>query len=275
MSASGVSRATITRMVASGLLIRLLPGVYCLAECVTNLPTLLHAVPQWSPDAVITGRAAARLGFWSGTTVETVDVAHSSQAQLSSRYALHRETVPLHHIVEREGLRISDPAWTAVWLSRTDGGEALDSALRARAITQETMNEAMRDMAGRHGAKTRRELVSWSVHDPWSIMERRLHRILADAGIRGWHGNWWYVPPDPQGGPGWPVDVAFPKQKVALETHGWEFHQAKSVWKRDLLKSNAMQLDGWTVLSFTWQDLERPEWVVAQVRAALALHEGR
>lgn len=69
---------------------------------------------------------------------------------------------------------------------------------------------------------------------------------------------------------GYKVDVAFPKQKVAIEVDGWAFHSDPEVFVKDRKRQNAIALLGWQVLRFTWLDLvEYPQRVIAEIAAAI------
>jgi very-short-patch-repair endonuclease len=65
-------------------------------------------------------------------------------------------------------------------------------------------------------------------------------------------------------------DFAWPEQRVVVETDGWQAHSGPHAFQADRTLTNALQLDGWTVLRFTWRDLtRRPRQVAAAVRRAL------
>lgn len=67
------------------------------------------------------------------------------------------------------------------------------------------------------------------------------------------------------------VDMAWPSVKVAIEAGGREYHDGPAALYRDRSKANALTLQGWRLLRFTWFDVtRRPEWVVATVREAIA-----
>ena len=69
---------------------------------------------------------------------------------------------------------------------------------------------------------------------------------------------------------GYKVDVAFPKQKVAIETDGWAFHSSREDFQIDRERQNKLALPGWQVLRFTWLDLtEYPQRVLAEIRFAI------
>ena len=62
------------------------------------------------------------------------------------------------------------------------------------------------------------------------------------------------------------------EQKLIVETDGWATHRTRLAFEQDRERDVELQLEGWRVLRFTWRQLtERPDWVAAKVRAALAL----
>ena len=86
---------------------------------------------------------------------------------------------------------------------------------------------------------------------------------MRDNGITGWKTNY------PVGG--YKIDVAFPKQKVAIEADGWAFHTSLEDFQNDREPQNKIALLGWQVLRFTWLDLtEYPQRVLAEIQFAIA-----
>jgi hypothetical protein len=68
------------------------------------------------------------------------------------------------------------------------------------------------------------------------------------------------------------LDLAWPSRMLAVEADGREYHDRPDALYRDRRRQNALELDGWTVLRFTWEDvLRRPQWVTQQVLRALTL----
>ena len=66
------------------------------------------------------------------------------------------------------------------------------------------------------------------------------------------------------------VDLAYPDLKIAIELDG-AVHLDPTVRERDLAKQNALLLEGWIVLRFTWDRFRRrPDLFIAEIRAALA-----
>jgi very-short-patch-repair endonuclease len=57
-----------------------------------------------------------------------------------------------------------------------------------------------------------------------------------------------------------------------VEVDGWESHRTRVAFQQDRTTTNALQLDGFVVLRFTWEDVNRrPAMVACQIRRALGL----
>jgi hypothetical protein len=68
-------------------------------------------------------------------------------------------------------------------------------------------------------------------------------------------------------------DLVWREQRVVVEADSYEFHADARTWARDIGKANDLQLARWVALRFTWFDVtERPMWVLAKTRRALAGH---
>jgi very-short-patch-repair endonuclease len=52
-------------------------------------------------------------------------------------------------------------------------------------------------------------------------------------------------------------DVAWPQQRVVVETDSWVAHANQVAFQADRSQTNVLQLAGWLVLLFTWADLTR------------------
>src|SRR5262249_23538121 len=71
------------------------------------------------------------------------------------------------------------------------------------------------------------------------------------------------------------LDLAFPSVRVGVEYEGRQ-HTSDSQLTRDLRRHNALAALGWTVLRFSSADvLTRPDWVAAQVAAALSMAQAQ
>jgi hypothetical protein len=166
-----------------------LPGVYALPELAHNLEVLMRAVSLRQPDAVLIGAAAARASFWPDAPVRTVDVAAPTKLARRPGYTFSRRRIPPELIVERDGLRYTAAALTAIDLASFECADAIDIALRTRAATLSGMYEALRLTPNRVGNQERLRLLIDSRNEPWSAAERLAHRILRDAGLIDWETN--------------------------------------------------------------------------------------
>lgn len=259
-------------LVRRGRLVALLPGTYVLADQADDPVIRMRAVCAAHPDAVLLGAAAARLTFWPTAPLPVVEAALPVGLRPRTGYRWQRRQVPVELVVERAGLRFTDPALTAIELATTEDAAAVDLALRTRAATLAGMHEALRLTSGRLGNKDRARLLLDSRDEPWSEAERRAHRLLRAAGITGWRGNLRVV----VAGRTYYLDIGFPGLRLAVEIDGRLHEDDADLFESDRWRQNALVRDGWRVLRFTWAMLrDHPEAFVEDVRAALKLQTSR
>jgi very-short-patch-repair endonuclease len=253
-------------LVRGGQLRTVLPGIYAAAEQATDLRVRFAALTHWDPDAVVTGAAAARLTFWRSLSVDAVEVATRRRGSYPGFWLRHR-SVPEELVTHRHGLRVAVPALAALDLSDSST-EAIDQVLLSRAATLDGLWEAFELTRGRRGNGHRLWHLIDSRDEPWSAAERLCHRLLRDAGIQGWESNL----PVRSGGELYFIDVAFPGPGVVVEIDGRIHEDDPKVFENDRWRQNALVLDGWVVVRFTYSMLvNHPETVLATVRAALAI----
>lgn len=245
----------------TGALVALLPGTYSFER---SFETLVAAVKLWDPDAVFTGATAAKLSWWPELEVrEVTAVVRRPSERAVPGLRLSRGEIDPDLVFEKDGYRLVHPAWCALELTDTLGGEAIDQALRRRATSLKAMRWAIGVMARRAGNVERRRLLLESRDQPWSELERDGHRMLRRARIKGWKGNQRIVLPD---GSVRYVDIAFRGLKLAVELDSWEHHKSYESFVDDRRKDVELILQGWTVLRFTHATL--PD-LVPTIRAVL------
>ncbi|SDV00073.1 Very-short-patch-repair endonuclease [Microlunatus sagamiharensis] len=259
-------RTSIDALVRAGELAPVLPGVYAAADQVDDFRVRVLALRRWCPDAVLTGAAAARLTFRPTARVDVVEAATTRQLERPG-FRLVRRRVPDELVWERKGLRLTAPALTALDLALEDA-DAIDDVLRTRAATLTGLAEALDLTAGRRGNRQRLRHLLDSRDEPWSAAERLCHRLLREAGISGWKANL----PVRAGGRRYYLDVAFADAMLVVEIDGRLHEDDVDVFENDRWRQNALVLEGWTVLRFTWAMLrDRPDHVVQTIRDALLL----
>ncbi|MET1004977.1 MAG: DUF559 domain-containing protein [Propionibacteriaceae bacterium] len=257
---------SLSHLVSEGTLRPVLPGVYVEASLHDDLITRLRAAAAWDPDAVLTGAAAARITFWPDISVGAIGLAVRSGRRPQPGFVFSRRLVPPELIVQRQGIRCTIPAMTALDLCDAAGPEALDIALRRRAATVPGLYEALRLTSGRRGNGQRREFLVESRDNAWSPAERAAQRLFKAEGLVGWIGNY----PLPLVGQTYYLDFAFPEARLAVEIDGRSFHSSPEAFERDRWRQNDIVLAGWRVLRFTPAMLEQqPHVVIAVIRRAL------
>jgi hypothetical protein len=66
------------------------------------------------------------------------------------------------------------------------------------------------------------------------------------------------------------LDLAYPALRIAIELDGG-VHMQPATFREDRRRQNAIVLDGWLILRFTWDDFRsRPDHIVREIRAAIA-----
>lgn len=262
---------TIRRMAAAGTLTRLLPGIYAVKAVAHRLEVRTRAVNMWDPDAVVIGRAAAAVAFGTTGRIDTIDVVRRHWTRLPRGYRCHKGRIPLSERIRDQGVTRSSAGWTAVWLAAHDDGETIETALRTRRTTPVELTRVCTRMARTPGQSLRRFVVECSQHNPWSAAERLAHRALVSAGISGWRGNW----PITIGGATWPIDIAFPHLRLAIEIDGFAFHSDRETFEWDHEKADRLVEEGWTVIRITWSMLQDTAAFLARVRRVIEVAKSR
>jgi very-short-patch-repair endonuclease len=258
---------TLESAVAAGALVRLLPGTYAFPDGGLDLTVRARAVSRWQPDAVITGRAAARLTFWPTLPVGAIDVARRAHPPASRGYRFHQRHIDLDFQRRVGGVRLTSPALTAVDLVDELGGDGIDTCLRSRAARLEDLWSAFTAHADRPGNTARRWMLVDSRDQPWSAAERLSHRLLRAAHIHGWIANHRVV----VRGNEYFIDIAFRRVRLAIEIDGRLHEDDPDVFENDRRRQNGLVMAGWRVLRFTyWMLVNEPEYVISTILTELA-----
>jgi len=257
---------TLSRMVRDGELRSLLPGVVAAAED-DRLSTRVLAVARRYPDAVMVGAVAARIGYWPDLRVDVVEVSRPHRTAARPGYRFVRRQLPGQLLTGSGGVTYTVPALTTVDLCAGPiGADAIDQALRRRAVTLAQLTEAFALTRRRRGNAERLRLLIDSRSEPWSAAERLAHQLLRSARITGWTANF-----PVRFGPRWYyLDIAFSARKLAVEVESVRFHSSPEQLHHDRLRQNLLAAAGWTILRVDWLMLtERPDATVRLIRAAL------
>lgn len=138
----------------------------------------------------------------------------------------------------------------------------MDSALQRRVGLADLQRAHLRNR-GRYGSPAARRMLQAAAGGARSEAERIVIQLLQSARISGWQANYPCGP--------YAIDVAFPRERVAIEIDGWAFHSDQLTFQKDRTRQNWLMLQGWQVLRFTWLDVtQHPERVLAAIRAAVS-----
>lgn len=243
---SPARRAQLDRACQSGRLTPLLPGVYTPAPT-PSWDDLAWAALAARPGGALTGSSAARVSFWPERTDQVVHLAGARFKNPPDWLVASRRTIPAHLVVTEGDLRFTAAPLTILDLAREIGGLAIDEALRRRVTTLAELRVTLSAVSGQSGCHEVRRLLRDSRDQPWSELKREAHRELHRARITGWRAN---LATRTRLGRLY-IDIAFPRERLAIEIDGWAWHSSAAALERDLRRQNALIEAGWTVLRFS------------------------
>lgn len=268
LATGGLSASSVSRMAATGELVRLSRGVYLVGGAPRTWQARLWAA-LLATDGVLCGATAGRLwGIWEQDDDEIhVVLPATRRAAPLGGVTIYRHGVPPGRVRQRSGLPVTSRSWTALDLLATvTQAEALrlaDRAIQRGWLARDELSRRVRDHPHRPGNAQLRRLAGTVGDGAAAHSERVLHRLLRRGGICGWQPNYQV----------WAggelvavVDVAIAEQRLAIEVDGMAFHTDVDRFHRDRSRQNALVALAWTVLRFTWADLvERPGYVLATI----------
>lgn len=262
--------SSLDRARAAGEVIQVVRGVYCAATATLDWRLRLRAVLAIEPAAVVIERAAAALTWWPDIAVSDLIVASRVRKHTSTcGVTWVQRRVDPDHVVEVEGVRITNPALTVLDLVPSLGGQAIDEGLRRGAVTLAEL-ETMFDATGsRPGNRERRHLLDDSRDEPWSEAERHLHRLLRqlDLPCRFVTNHRVSLP----SGRHCYLDVALVDLLLGLEVDGYEFHGPRDAFERDRARDADAASLGWQVVRWSAAAvLTDPETVSRQISDIIA-----
>ncbi|MFT3715406.1 MAG: type IV toxin-antitoxin system AbiEi family antitoxin domain-containing protein [Gordonia sp. (in: high G+C Gram-positive bacteria)] len=168
-------------------------------------------------------------------------------------------------VIDLRGLAVTALAITVLTAAAqvSDGARVIDRALQRQPVTLADLTAAADRNAGLRGLAEARRLLKIAGGDTESAAERAFLALVKGERITGWVLQYRFGR--------WPVDIAWPVEKVAVEIDGWSYHHGVDQFDRDRRKRNALSAAHWIVLSFTWHQLTyEPGDCLRQLAEALA-----
>lgn len=264
LSALGVGRRRLDRLVDDGVVRRQLRGVYVRADLRDTLDLRAQCAALVLPaHAVVCDRSAAWL--WGVDCLEpgeheflprleTVSVSGNDRVRRGEVYGGKRDLRP-DEIAEVRGMRVTTPVRTACDLACLRGRRSAlavyDAFRRHCGLTCHDYQRMLVRFAGRRGVRQARELAPYAITGAESQGESWLRADIIDGGLRPPDAQVWVHLP----GLGWVrLDLAYEHLRVAIEYDGEEFHSTHDQRIADTRRRDALRRAGWLVIVVTKAD---------------------
>lgn len=286
LDAGGTSSA-IARRLRSGAWEAPQPGVYAMAGHAWTYRRYLAVAVHSVPTGFASHRAAADLlgvgGFRRPPIELTLPADRRSRRDFSSLARAAGRAVVLHEAEDHpratttvvDGIPTADPLRIALdigYLMRFDRYQQIVGALRREhGVTWAELETTWRIHArkGRNGCGALHELLDrhfGAEGAPSEVIEARCADLLIAAGLPVPEHQFVVRRPD---GRLAILDLAYPELKIGIETEG-RVHDLTEVRQADHQRRNNLQLLGWTLFHFTWEDIvHRGHHVVNVIRSAI------
>ena len=244
--ALGLRPGAIKRRAQRGRLHRVHRGVYSVGhEALSDRGGMIAALLAAGPGAALSHRTAAHLWGLLPSMPPFVDVT------LTDRTPRQRPGLCIHRAAAldtgmRDGMRVTTPLQTIAQLSGRDADRARSEALVRRLVPR---------AADDHAQPTR------------SALERALLPALGAAQLPAPRCNQRVL--------GHEADFVWPRQRVVVETDGWQAHGHRRAFEHDRALDARRQAAGYATLRFTYrQVVEETVLVVVRIAQVLARCDG-
>lgn len=203
-------------------------------------------------DCVVSHQSAA--GLWDIPAPPSGDRVSLT---LIGRHVRDRPRVSIHRVPAldardvrlHQGLPVTAPALTLLDLAGVTPLHDLELALAEarvqRLVTDPAIRSALERAPGRSGTATLRALISTETNLTRSEAERRLRRLILDAGLPPPETNVRLL--------GFEVDFVWRTAKLVVEVDGHAFHAHRAAFERDRERDQALVAAGYRVIRVTWR----------------------
>lgn len=273
-----MSSSQITRRLSSGKWEVIYRNVYRVVGSPSSWHQSVAAACLWTAESgAASHRTAAALLNLDGFEAAPVELTLLRDRRLTnSDLIIHRtsEFLPMD-LLRRGPITFTDATRTLLDLrsvideSKLEG--ALDSALRQRLTSIPRLRWRLTQFRGQgkagHGLLAR--FIDERRHDGGlseSNLETRLLRVIRNSSLppvqvqyRVYQDGKFYGR----------VDAAYPQWMIAIEGDSYKHHSDPSAWRSDHGRHKGLERLGWIVLRFTWDELDDPDRVVAEIWAAI------
>ena len=270
-----VARGLLTRkQLRSRAWVRLRQDVYADATLDLTYRVRVSAVGLALPEAAaFVGRSAAVLwGLgWVAGAADPVEVGLSAGIRWNAGPDVRvRTLVAGRRLVRRGRWLCTGRVDTVVDLlrfgERTEGVITLDRLVREKHVHLSDVRAAVAVLPPCWGSGRAREVVDLADGLAESPQESRLRLLIAAAGLPAPAAQHEVFDRDGRIGR---VDLAYPELRIAIEYDGM-WHGERGAFLSDRRRLNRLVAAGWLVVHVTAEDLDRPERLLARIRALRA-----
>ncbi len=278
----GIADSTLDDAVAIGRFQSLAPAVFAVAGTAASRHQQLAACVMSFPSlAAASHQAAADLWGLTNRGLRNLEV-------VTTRWdRVHRPGIKVHEsldlipgdVVQQEGIPVTTPVRTIVDLgasSRWLVESALENGIRRSLFSLYEVEVFVTRVArrGRRGVGVVRPLLQarrrWDSATE-SVLEDEFRKLVANGRVQV--PTTQFVVRDQADRFVCRADFAYPDARLLIELDSEAHHLDRMAFRRDRSKQNRAVVLGWTILRYTWWDIqEEPFRVLAELRAALEDH---
>jgi very-short-patch-repair endonuclease len=270
-----MSPSAIARRLATGRWQLELPRVYRFAGTPRSWEQSLKAATLWGGEGcIVSHQSAATLHGLGSLRTREVHVQLAKQLR-HPQVVTHRTRWAGLYETSIKGIPTASLSRALIDLAGTIPGKtlekALDEAIRLGLTDLGRVKSVLRRSGPkRQGAKVLRALLE--ARDPRdersdSELEDSLIRLLRSERLPPPEVHYNVMDEERWLGE---VDLAYPRQRIAIQAHGYRFHSSRKTWEDDQRLENALVEAGWKVLKVTHSQLENdPSSIIGAVRALL------
>ncbi len=273
LRAVGLTDRMVDRAVAHGLIIRVWREVFRLRGAPQTERMAINAATLGAHGRGSDATAALLLQLGAPLAVTPLHVAVdvANQHPRSKRLPIETESIAfypvrVHRCLDRpgpiltvDGIPCADAARTLIdiapALSLDDLEDTFERARRLGLVSTEALARRFEVLGGRGrpGTTKVRALLANSRPNPlesklegkaWRMVRRSripepVRQLRIDLPSKRWHR----------------LDFAWPELLVAFETEGFEWHGTRARWKRDRIRTAALERLGWRIVVATWDEV--------------------
>jgi predicted transcriptional regulator of viral defense system len=271
----GLSPRAVRNRVATGRLTRIHRGVYAVGHGrITLRGHWMAAVLAYGPTAVLSHRSAAALHGIRRDNRSKIDITlPSPSGKARPGIDAHRSTtLSAADVTKIDAIPCTTLARTLLDLAdvvdHRSVERAVDQAEVLRVFDLRAVEEVLSRANGRRGAAVLKRVLA--EYDGPALTDRELEErffaLCRSAALPKPAVNEWITL---DGGVAYKPDFLWRAERLIVETDGWGSHGTRQAFEDDRRRDRRLSGAGWTVVRFTWRDVEHEPAEVTETLARL------